>query len=160
MRITRSEEYGLRLVIRLASAGGRLSIRELADSEQLPETTVAKVIGRLRRSGVVTAERGRNGGYSLSARPEEITVAQVVESFDARVYDPAFCQRMSPGDDACAHSTSCGLRPIWRGLTSVIGEFLAGITVADVVARSMPRPHETLPMVTGQRLTTSPTGRV
>jgi Rrf2 family protein len=153
VRITKSEEYGLRLVMRLASEGGRLTIRELADSEQLPEPTVAKVIGRLRLSGVVSAERGRNGGYSLTTPAEEITIARVVEAFDERVYDPAFCDRMSPGENACAHNTSCGLRPVWRGLTSVIGEFLAGITVADVVTGGpAPPPHDRLPVVTGQQL--------
>ena len=153
MRITKSEEYGLRLVIRLASEGGQHTIRELADSEQLPEPTVAKVIGRLRRSGVVRAERGRNGGYSLTTPAEEITIARVVEAFDERVYDPAFCDRMSPGDEACAHSSSCGLRPVWRGLTTVIGEFLASITVADVVTDGpTPPPHDRLPVVTGQQL--------
>jgi Rrf2 family protein len=152
VRITKSEEYGLRLVMRLASEGGRLTIRELADSEQLPEPTVAKVIGRLRLSGVVSAERGRNGGYSLTTPAEEITIARVVEAFDERVYDPAFCDRMSPGENACAHNTSCGLRPVWRGLTSVIGEFLAGITVADVVTGGPAPPHDRLPVVTGQQL--------
>jgi len=152
VRITKSEEYGLRLVIRLASDGGQLTIRELADSEQLPEPTVAKVIGRLRRSGVVSAERGRNGGYSLTKPAEEITIARVVEAFDERVYDPAFCDRMSPGDDTCTHSTGCGLRPVWRGLTTVIGEFLAGITVADVITgRPSPPPRDTLPIVAGQQ---------
>ena len=153
MRITKSEEYGLRLVMRLAESGSQLTIRELAENEALPEPTVAKVIGRLRRAGVVDSERGRNGGYSLTLSAAEITVARVVEAFDERVYDPGFCERMSPGDEACAHSTACGLRPVWRGLTAVIGDFLAGITVADVIAGGPPlRPDNTLPVVVGRRL--------
>jgi Rrf2 family protein len=153
VRITKSEEYGLRLVMRLAENGGQLTIRELAGGEGLPEPTVAKVIGRLRRAGVVSAARGRNGGYSLTLPAGEITVARVVEAFDDRVYDPGFCDRMSPGEEACAHSNACGLRPVWHGLTAVIGDFLAGITVADVIAgRGRPQPEKTLPLVVGQRL--------
>lgn len=153
MRITKAEEYGLRLVIRLAAEGGQLTIRELADREQLPEATVAKVVGRLRHAGVVAAERGRNGGYALTRAAEQITIARVVEAFDERMYDPTFCDRMSPGQETCAHSTSCGLRPVWRGLTAVIGDFLAGITVADVVHGGLPPSTGTpLPVVTAQRL--------
>ncbi len=153
MRITKAEEYGLRLVIRLARNGGQLTIRELADVEHLPEATVAKVVGRLRRSGIVAAERGRNGGYALTSSADRITIARVVEAFDERIYDPAFCDRMSPGDDACAHSSSCGLRPVWRGLTAVIGDFLAGITVADVIRGGIQQPSDALlPVVTAQRL--------
>ncbi len=152
MRVTKAEEYGLRLVIRLASEGGQLTIRELADQEHLPEATVAKVVGRLRHAGVVTAERGRNGGYALTHPADQITIARVVEAFDERIYDPAFCDRMSPGNESCAHSTSCGLRPVWRGLTAVIGDFLAGITVADVVHGGAPSTDTLLPVVTAQRM--------
>lgn len=153
MRITKSEEYGLRLVIRLATDGGRLTIRELADAERIPEPTVAKVVGRLRGAGVVHAERGRNGGYSLTTPAEEMTVARVVEAFDERMYDPAFCDRMSPGDAACARAGNCGLRPVWRGLSTVIGEFLAGITVADVLTGAPPSSsRDALPLVAAQRL--------
>ena len=153
MRITRSEEYGLRLVIRLASDGGQLTIRELSYSEKLPEPTVAKVIGRLRRSGVVRAERGRNGGYSLVGPAEAITIARVVEAFDEQMYDPAFCDRMSPGNNGCTHATGCGLRPVWHGLTSVIADFLAGITVADVIVGSpLPQTPNRLPLVAGQQI--------
>jgi Rrf2 family protein len=153
VRITKSEEYGLRLVIRLAAEGGRLTIRQLADAEQLSEPTVAKVIGRLRSSGVVSAERGRNGGYSLTTPAEKITVARVVEAFDERMYDPEFCDRMSPGTERCSRSSNCGLRPVWRGLAAVIGEFLAGITVADVLTGGPPPlPRAGLPLVAEQRL--------
>jgi Rrf2 family protein len=152
VRITKSEEYGIRLVMRLAESGRQLTIRELAEIEALPEPTVAKVIARLRRAGVVNAERGRNGGYSLTMPAEEITIARIVEAFDERVYDPGFCERMSPGEEACSHSSACGLRPVWRGLTAVIGDFLAGITVADVLAGGAPpRSDDSLPMVAGQR---------
>jgi Rrf2 family protein len=153
VRVTKAEEYGLRLVIRLAAEGGQLTIRELADQEHLPETTVAKVVGRLRRAGVVSAERGRNGGYALTSPAKQITIARVVEAFDERIYDPAFCDRMSPGEETCAHSSSCGLRPVWRGLTAVIGDFLAGITVADVIQGGLqPTIDAPLPVVTARRL--------
>ena len=132
MWVSKSEEFGLRLVMSLARSGGRLNIRELAALEQLPETTVAKVVGRLRRAGVVEAERGRNGGYSLTRSADQITLARVVEAFGHRLYDGAFCERMSPGGD-CAHTATCELRPVWSGLGAVIGNFLAGITVADVI---------------------------
>ena len=153
MRISKHEEFGLRLVTSLAKEGGRLNIRELSEQEGLPETTVAKVVARLRRGGLVAAERGRNGGYSLVRPAHEITLAQVVEAFGDRVYDGDFCGRMNP-DGACNHTTSCGLRPVWRGLGDVIGEFLDGFTVADIVHGTSPANRLTagashLPVIEG-----------
>ena len=139
MKVSKTEEYGVRLVMSLAASGGQLNIRELAAREGLPEPTVAKVVARLRRAGVVTAERGRNGGYSLSCAPDRLTLASVVAAFEQRVYDPGFCSRMTPEGATCARSAECGLRPVWSGLTEVIGDFLSSITVADLVAgRTVP----------------------
>ena len=132
MRISKHEEYGLRLVTQLAGRQDQVAIREMAAFEGLPETTVAKVVARLRKAGLVSSERGRNGGYTLTLPPDEITLAQVVEAFGSGVYDGDFCARMSSGGD-CAHDEKCGLRPVWHGLGAVIGNFLAGVTVADLV---------------------------
>lgn len=142
MRITKSEEYGLRLVMSLAVSNSQLTIRELAEREDLPETTVAKITARLRQAGVVRAERGRNGGYSLAEPADELTLARVVEAFDERVYDGSFCGRMSPGRSQCTHTSGCGLRPVWRSLTELIGGYLSGITVDDIINR---RPGHTAP---------------
>ncbi len=146
LRITKSEEYGLRLVLRLAAEGGQLSIRELAEGEGLPEATVAKVISRLRKSGIVSAERGRNGGYSLFGHAHDITIAEVVNAFGSTVYGPEFCDRMTPGEVQCVNESGCGLRPVWHGLTAVIGDFLSSITVADVIGG-----RDGLPLVAGQQ---------
>lgn len=151
MRVSKSEEYGLRLVMSLAVSGDQLTIRKLAEREDLPGTTVAKIVGRLRRAGLVDAERGRNGGYTLTRSADEISLAQVVSAFEAEVFSSDFCHTMSPGDGICAKSADCGLRPVWRGLRNVIGDFLDGITVADIVAGSGPSPSELLPIVATHR---------
>lgn len=135
MRISKHEELGLRLVASLAREGGQLTNRELADIERLPETTVSKVVARLRKAGLVEAERGRNGGYSLVGAARDISLAEVMAAFDARLFDDGFCTRLNSGAP-CVHEADCGLRPVWRGLESLIGNFLAGFTVADLVQGS------------------------
>lgn len=152
MRISKYEEFGLRLVTRLARDGGQLTIRELAEREGLPEATTAKVVGRLREADIVTSERGRNGGYSLRWAPDDLDLARVVAAFDDRLFDDDFCARMNSGEP-CANDHDCGIRPVWRGLNELIGNFLAGLTVADLV-RGSPRStpgadqRDNLPVVT------------
>jgi Rrf2 family protein len=151
VKISKNEEYGIRLVMSLAATGGQQTIRELAASEGLPDTTVAKVIGRLRRTGLVEAARGRNGGYSLTRPAGEITLAEVVSTFDVDVFDSEFCDRMSPGAGGCARGADCSLKPVWRGLRTVIGNFLDNISVADVVAGAAPARIEPLPVIAPRR---------
>ncbi len=137
MRISKHEEFGLRLVTSIARRGGQLNIRELAEHEGLPEATIAKVVARLRHAGLLAAERGRNGGYSLTREADAITVAQVVGAFGNQIYDQEFCGRMNSGE-SCAHDAACGLRPVWNGLGEVIGNFLDGYTVGDIVRSTRP----------------------
>jgi len=133
-------------VMSLAVSGDQLTIRELAEREDLPDTTVAKIVGRLRRAGLVDAERGRNGGYTLTRSADEISLSHVVSAFEAQVFSSDFCHTMSPGDGICAKSADCGLRPVWRGLRNVIGNFLEGITVADIVAGGNGPKNNLLPV--------------
>jgi len=150
VRITRSGEYGIRLAMRLAIDGEQLTIHELSTLEGISEATVAKVISRLRRSGTVLAERGRHGGYSLALAPEDITVARILDAMDDHVYDSTFCDRMSPGLGACAHLSTCTLRPVWRELEELTGSFLGGITVADLIAGHHHGSGRQLPLATGR----------
>ena len=43
---------------------------------------LAKVLGRLRRAGLVTAARGSGGGYRFSGNAKRITLLEVVELFE------------------------------------------------------------------------------
>lgn len=134
MRVSKAEEYGIRLVASLATTGGQLTTRELAEREGLPEPTVSKVVLRLRRAGLVEASRGRRGGYTLARPAEELSLDQVVQACAERSFDRSFCSRMSPAGQDCVHTSRCGLKPVWRNLEAVIASFLARVTVADVIS--------------------------
>ena len=75
-RISKAEEQALRLTMRLASVGTQQTLGELAEAERLPEPTVAKLLGQLKRGGVVEAVRGRRGGYVLADQPAMISAAR------------------------------------------------------------------------------------
>ncbi len=134
MQISKTEEHGLRLVMRLAAHGGQLTVGELSEAENLPEPTVAKVLLGLRRAGLVRAERGRNGGYTLARRPEEISVGEVLESVGEPLFEGRFCQGMElPTGRACPHEDACGIRPVWQYIETMVMRVLSGTTLADVL---------------------------
>jgi Rrf2 family cysteine metabolism transcriptional repressor len=130
-RVSKAEEQGLRLVMRLAGAGRQQTLSELAQSENLPEPTVAKLLGILRRGGVVDAVRGRNGGYILADIPARLSAGKVVRCING---DPIFsypCPDRSNGD--CSRNEDCGLRPVWRHLARKVVGVLDGTSIADLL---------------------------
>ena len=133
MLITKMEEYGVRLVMRMAREGGQLSVTQLAEMERLPETTVAKVLLELRKAGVVRAERGRRGGYALADAPSRISMARVLQALGEPLFSGRFCQAELEAD--CPNDAACGLRSVWAHIDRMIGRVLAGTTVEDLLAR-------------------------
>jgi Rrf2 family iron-sulfur cluster assembly transcriptional regulator len=134
MRISKAEEYGVRLVMRLAAHGRQLTVTQLAELENLPEPTVAKVLSPLRRGGIVRAERGRHGGYSLSASPSRISVGQVLEALGEPLFEGRFCYGTeAPDDRGCPREDGCGLRSVWRHIETMVMRVLFGTSLNDLL---------------------------
>ncbi len=133
-RVTKAEEQAVRLIMRMAVLARQLTLRELAEHEDLPEPTVAKLLGMLRRQGVVEAVRGRNGGYALAARPGAISAAQVINAVSNGT---AFGYPCREADDLpdCPRTDDCGLRPVWQHLESRVTEVLQQTTIDDLLKR-------------------------
>ncbi|HVN74767.1 MAG TPA: Rrf2 family transcriptional regulator [Thermoanaerobaculaceae bacterium] len=136
MKITATEEYGMRCMLQLALQQGRtVSLSELAAAEGIAVPFAAKVLLRLRRAGLVAATRGRHGGYVLTADPQRITVLRVLEALGKPLFDSTFCRdHGSPDASACTRLTDCSLRPVWAHLDALLKRFFENATLADLAA--------------------------
>jgi Rrf2 family protein len=80
--ITRSAEYALRAALCLGkedrAGGAALTTQQIASVAQVPTGYLAKILRALGRAGLVSAQRGLNGGYVLSRPPGQITLLDVV----------------------------------------------------------------------------------
>jgi Rrf2 family protein len=56
------------------------SAREIAEKLGLPEIPVRQALVRLRRAGILQAEKGRQGGYRLAKPPEKIPLLSVLRA--------------------------------------------------------------------------------
>ncbi|NOZ78116.1 MAG: Rrf2 family transcriptional regulator [Acidobacteria bacterium] len=134
MQITRTEEHGIRLIMRLAAEQKQMTVVELATMENMPEPTVAKVLLLLRRGGLVTSERGRRGGYRLARGADEISVGMVLQALGDPLFEGRFCGGLLvPPSQGCPRSQGCGLRSVWRHIEAMIMQVLSGTTLADLL---------------------------
>jgi Rrf2 family iron-sulfur cluster assembly transcriptional regulator len=134
MKITATEEYGLRCMLQLALRPGEVvSLADLAEAEGIAAPFAAKVLLRLRRAGLVTATRGRNGGYTLASPPEGVTVRRILSSLGRPLFDSEFCKDHAyEADGSCSRLTDCSLRPVWAHLDALLREFFDQTTLADL----------------------------
>jgi Rrf2 family protein len=159
MRVSKSEEQGMRLVAILAGRACQMTLAELAAESGLPQTTVAKLLGRLRRAQVVQAVRGRRGGYELAGLPERLSISRVLRPLGLAVFRGRFCLENPKAGGPCPRSANCNIRPVWAQLEARIEGMLEGVTVADLLhTESQVRAHlaEVWPRTNGKGTTGGP----
>jgi len=140
MKLTTTEEYGLRCLIQVAriappGADRLTSIREVAQAEGLSADYVAKLLGMLRKAGLVHSTRGVAGGYALARAPSEITAGEVMEVFAPPFFGEGFCEGHKGRLDCCIHSKQppCALTSLWSAVSVALDEVLTRVTLADLL---------------------------
>ncbi|MEO8662645.1 MAG: Rrf2 family transcriptional regulator [Bryobacteraceae bacterium] len=81
--LSQTAEYALRAVVWLANHTDAPVTREdLAHATKVPPDYLSKVMQALRRSGLIIAQRGKSGGFTLIRTADEITILDVVNAVD------------------------------------------------------------------------------
>src|SRR5437763_2818910 len=80
---SQTTEYALRAVVYLAAQGGAAqTTQQIAEAARVPAGYLAKVMQGLSRSGLVHAQRGLHGGFTLARAAEELSVLDVIQAVD------------------------------------------------------------------------------
>lgn len=132
-------EYALRGVLYIADRAPRLvRVEAMAEELGLPKNYLSKTLNRLTRSGILESHRGPAGGFRLAIDPETLSLATVIEGFDA-----------SPGERSCllgrpncSDTFPCPAHHRWKALGEQIAAFFNDTTVADLLRD--PSRHHTL----------------
>jgi Rrf2 family iron-sulfur cluster assembly transcriptional regulator len=135
MKITAQEEYGLRILLRIAGCKDAegMSIPQLSEAEGIGPHYVAKLTRILRLEGFVNSTPGYKGGYILAKPAKEIIVNDVLKSLGGALYDKKFCGSHSGVLNLCVNSVDCSSRSLWKMIQYTMDQLLDKITLADLV---------------------------
>ncbi len=136
MKVTALEEYGFRCMLLLARSGQKVSLNlpDFAESEGLSLPYAGKLLMILKKAGLVKAIRGRNGGYILTKKPEDIRLKEIFDALGDPVFSPGYCGRFTGENEACVHTDDCVARQIWKSFDGFIGNMLSRVSLADTAA--------------------------
>src|SRR3989337_4263781 len=135
MKITAQEEYGLRILIRIASCKDKdgISIPQLSEADGLSSHYVAKLTRILRMEGFINSTRGYKGGYILAVPAEKIVINQVLKALGGSLFDNEFCGSHAGALKLCTHSVDCSSRSLWQMVQFILDQFLDKVTLHDLV---------------------------
>lgn len=134
MKITAQEEYGIRILIRIARCGDEegMSIPQLSEAEGLTPHYVAKLTRQLRLAGFVKSTPGQKGGYILSRPTSEININDVLKTLGGALFDDKFCATHIGALKLCTNSVNCSARSLWKIIQFTVDQVLNKMTLADL----------------------------
>jgi Rrf2 family protein len=106
--LTREADGALRIAWLLGKTDAQTDAGTIAAQTSLSPKFALKILRKLSLGGVVTAQRGKNGGYRLAMAPKDISVRMLVELLDGpiainRCCDASYhCSRMGDDKQGCS----------------------------------------------------------
>src|SRR5665213_1755697 len=135
MKITSQEEYGLRILLRIARCHDEesMSIQALSVAEGLSPAYIAKLTRMLRQAGFINSTPGNIGGYILAKPAAEINVNHVLKTLGGSLFTKEFCSDFTGASRLCTNSVDCSVRSLWQMVQFSIDQLLDKIQLSDLL---------------------------
>ena len=136
MKLSTKGRYGLRALIDLAqySKDAPVSIMSISSRQELSERYLEQLMSMLKKSGLVSSERGAGGGYILAKDMREISVGDILRALEGSL-EPVECPGLEP-DGECKAADSCVTKYVWKRINDSINRTVDEIMLDQLVEES------------------------
>jgi Rrf2 family protein len=145
VHLSAKADYALRALVHLAevyngSVTPPLSIRTLAERNDIPKRFLEQIMIDLRHRGWVRSIAGRDGGFALAVQPELITMGQVVRHFEGYIA-PIACVAVV-NYIPCSQEPRCRFRRVLLEIRNFSAARLDKATLAELLKEHPVRNEE------------------
>ena len=136
MRLSSKTRIGLQALYDMAfhCRGQQAQAKEIALRQRIPVRTLEDVLQELRKAGLIEAQRGPRGGYTLARPPADITMSEIVHALEGPVERLFALQQQPPSADTADKADVPDL--VWRDVVGRIAAVLGETTLGDFVSRA------------------------
>ena len=134
MQVTQKCQYALRAVFELAKCVGQgpVKIAKIADVQAIPPRFLEVILIQMKQGGFVASQRGRDGGYLLVRRAEELTVGEVMRFIQGPL-GPVDCV-LQQQNCKCPLYGGCVFLPMWHRAQRAMSEVYDTTTFDDLLS--------------------------
>ncbi|SCL32610.1 Rrf2 family protein [Micromonospora pallida] len=135
MQISARGDYAVRATLSLASAyPSLLSTQTIAAEQDMPRKFLEAVLADLRRAGIVRAQRGAEGGYTLARPPREIAIGAILRAVDGPL---AGVRGVRPEETEYLGAAE-NLPRLWVAVRAAVRQVVDEVTLADLSSGRLP----------------------
>jgi Rrf2 family transcriptional regulator, cysteine metabolism repressor len=90
MKVSLRATYGILAAVDLAMHLGTAPVqaKSIARRQAIPARFLEQVLHSMKKAGLVSSLRGAQGGYVLSKKPSEVSIAEILEALDGPLLPP------------------------------------------------------------------------
>lgn len=134
MQIPAKTDYAIRALLTLAANDVSVSAEHLAQEQDLPAKFLGAILSDLRRGGLVTSQRGPEGGFKLARDADQISIADVVRVVSGPM---AGVRGMRP-ETLEYEGEAKHLKEVWIAVRGALREVLEHVTLGQVLRGELP----------------------
>ena len=139
MHLSTKGRYAVMAMADLARREGdvvrAVALADIAARQEISLSYLEQLFARLRRKGLVTSARGPGGGYRLARTAHDTSIADIVHAVD----EPLRATRCKESRGCMVKGERCLTHDLWADLGDRIEDYLASVTLADVVGGKLRR---------------------
>lgn len=135
MQVSARGEYAVRAALSLAQAYPTvMSAQAVAHQQDMPRKFLEAILADMRRAGLVRAQRGSDGGYTLSREPKEVSIGSILRAVDG----PLAAVRGLRPEKTRYEGVAENLPRLWVAVRAAVREVVDEVSLADLLSGRMP----------------------
>jgi Rrf2 family protein len=136
MTLSKKTRYAIVALTRLAREFGKgpIQIRDIAEGEKIPQRFLENILLELRKLGILGSKLGKEGGYYLLKRPDEVKLADIVRHFEGTIA-LMYCvsEKAYQPCEFCKDESTCQIRKVFKEVRDTTYEILSRTSLAALI---------------------------
>ena len=132
MKISTKGRYAVRLMFDIAanSNGENVSLKDISKIQDISLKYLEQIVNTLSKAGLLKSQRGAQGGYKMTRKPEEYTIGDILRVTEGEMA-PVSC--LEDSVNVCPKAEVCPTLKFWTGLYKTITDYIDSTTIADLM---------------------------
>ncbi len=131
MKMSTKGRYGIKAMLELALVYDKetISVRSISQKQNISELYLEQIFSVLRKAQLIKSTRGAKGGYSLTRKPKDITIKNIMDALEG----PISISNCIEEGAICDNLDTCATRVLWVRIRDAIDEIFSSVTLQDII---------------------------
>ena len=138
--LSRKTKYGIKALTYICKhqSDAPISIAQIAENENIPLKFLEAILLTLKKAGILSAKKGKGGGYYLRRAPEEIHMSEIIRLLNGPIaMFPCVSLNFYEKCDDCPDEELCGVNRLMLEVRDHTLKVLQGKTLQQLVNESV-----------------------